>query len=100
FAACSAVLAADACPTWSAAVQASFGQPGLATATFAPLVHRLSLAVGVSPRLSRLSFHATWLRHAADELRLATQSAAVAPFGAVVHWLVDRPSLGWPELEW
>jgi hypothetical protein len=100
FAACSAVLAADACPTWSAAVQASFGQPGLATATFAPLLHRLSLAVGVSPRLSRLSFHATWLRHAADELRLATQTSAVAPFGDVVCWLVNRPSLGWPELEW
>jgi hypothetical protein len=66
-----------------------FGAGGRHATTVGRFQNAVARAVGASPELVEVSFHACWLGHAANELRSAGPSDE-APFREIVQWLVER----------
>jgi hypothetical protein len=67
------------------ACKACFDPAGRHYRSVASLRRRLETALGISPQLSELCFHACWLHHAANELR-ATSAAGPRPFLSILAW--------------
>ena len=87
YAVADAAAACDGYRDRVAAARSCFEPDGARAAEVLPLTERATAALGLSPAVAELCFHACWLRHAANE---RAADAADGPFAEIVRWLAQR----------
>lgn len=74
-----------------AAFSSCFARDGRRAARVERLWRRLAKALEASEAISELSFHACWLRHAANEAERSAPVAAPGPFASIVCAIAREP---------
>ena len=87
YSAADAAAAASRYDDRTAAFVDCFGPEGCRSAALAELETSLRRALGLSPAVAQLCFHACWLHHGANEHRAVGHESTARPFLEIVRWV-------------